>query len=99
MQRQELEYATAPRLANFLIGGTEKAGTTSVFDYLSATLRSAHLLKETDFFAMTTRVSRRPMPLALFCTLQSAQPAAAGGHRLSMRSAGGAAGTGARAER
>jgi hypothetical protein len=39
------------RLANFVIGGTEKAGTTSVFDYLSAHPQvCTSLRKETDFF-------------------------------------------------
>ena len=40
-----------PRMANFVIGGTEKSGTTSVFDWLSAhpaVCSSAR--KETDFF-------------------------------------------------
>ena len=42
---------TGPRLANFVIGGTEKAGTTSVFDWLSAHPQvHASLKKETDFF-------------------------------------------------
>ena len=41
----------AARLANFVIGGTEKAGTTSVFDYLSAHPQvCASSRKETDFF-------------------------------------------------
>lgn len=39
------------RLANFIIGGTEKAGTTSVFDYLCAHPRvCGSVIKETDFF-------------------------------------------------
>jgi hypothetical protein len=43
--------ADRPRLANFVIGGTEKAGTTSVFDYLSAHPQvCASTRKETDFF-------------------------------------------------
>ena len=43
--------AGAARLANFVIGGTEKAGTTSVFDYLSAHPQvCASSRKETDFF-------------------------------------------------
>ncbi len=43
--------AIAPRLANFIIGGTEKSGTTSVFDYLSAHPQvCASSIKETDFF-------------------------------------------------
>ena len=41
----------AMRLANFVIGGTEKAGTTSVFDWLSAHPQvCASSRKETDFF-------------------------------------------------
>lgn len=40
-----------PRLANFVIGGTEKAGTTSVFDYLCAHPQvCGSSRKETDFF-------------------------------------------------
>ena len=51
MQRQELEHATVPRLASFVIGGTEKAGTTSVFDHLSAHPQvCTSSIKETDFF-------------------------------------------------
>ena len=51
MQSQEHESATVPRLANFVIGGTEKAGTTSVFDYLSAHPQvCTSSIKETDFF-------------------------------------------------
>ena len=51
MQSQELEHATVPLLANFVIGGTEKAGTTSVFDYLSAHPQvCTSSIKETDFF-------------------------------------------------
>jgi hypothetical protein len=43
--------AGAARLANFVIGGTEKAGTTSVFDYLSAHPQvCGSSRKETDFF-------------------------------------------------
>jgi hypothetical protein len=43
--------ASGPRFANFVIGGTEKAGTTSVFDYLSAHPQvCASSRKETDFF-------------------------------------------------
>lgn len=43
--------AHAPRLPNFVIGGTEKAGTTSVFDWLSGHPEvGASLRKETDFF-------------------------------------------------
>lgn len=43
--------ANAPRFANFVIGGTEKAGTTSVFDYLSAHPEvCTSSKKETDFF-------------------------------------------------
>ncbi|HET7203587.1 MAG TPA: sulfotransferase domain-containing protein [Steroidobacteraceae bacterium] len=43
--------APAPRLPNFVIGGTEKAGTTSVFDWLSGHPEvGASLRKETDFF-------------------------------------------------
>ncbi len=39
------------RFANFIIGGTEKAGTTSVFDWLSAHPEvCASSRKETDFF-------------------------------------------------
>jgi hypothetical protein len=39
------------RVANFVIGGTEKAGTTSVFDWLSAHPQvCASSRKETDFF-------------------------------------------------
>jgi hypothetical protein len=39
------------RFADFVIGGTEKAGTTSVFDYLSAHPQvCASSKKETDFF-------------------------------------------------
>lgn len=42
---------SAPRFANFAIGGTEKAGTTSVFDWLSAHPQvGASSIKETDFF-------------------------------------------------
>jgi hypothetical protein len=41
-------------VANFVIGGTEKAGTTSVFAYLSAHPEvSGSLSKETDFFRQT----------------------------------------------
>jgi len=40
-----------PRLANFVIGGTEKAGTTSVFDWLSTHPDvCGSVKKETDFF-------------------------------------------------
>jgi Sulfotransferase domain len=40
-----------PRLANFVIGGTEKAGTTSVFDWLSThPAVGTSWRKETDFF-------------------------------------------------
>ena len=43
--------ARAPRLPDFIIGGTEKAGTTSVFDWLSGHPEvGASLRKETDFF-------------------------------------------------
>jgi len=43
--------AQAARLANFIIGGTEKSGTTSVFDHLSAHPQvCASTRKETDFF-------------------------------------------------
>ena len=43
--------AGALRCASFVIGGTEKAGTTSVFDYLSAHPQvCASQKKETDFF-------------------------------------------------
>lgn len=39
------------KVANFIIGGTEKAGTTSVFSYLSEHPSvSGSLAKETDFF-------------------------------------------------
>ena len=42
---------TTPRLPDFIIGGTEKAGTTSVFDWLSTHPQvSAASRKETDFF-------------------------------------------------
>jgi Sulfotransferase domain len=42
---------SGPRLANFVIGGTEKAGTTSVFNYLSAHPQvCTSSRKETDFF-------------------------------------------------
>lgn len=41
----------APRLPDLVIGGTEKAGTTSVFDWLSGHPEvGASLRKETDFF-------------------------------------------------
>ncbi len=51
MQKQEPEQASTPRLANFVIGGTEKAGTTSVFDYLNAHPQvCTSSIKETDFF-------------------------------------------------
>ena len=51
VQPNEPEPAAAPRLANFVIGGTEKSGTTSVFDYLSAHPQvCASSIKETDFF-------------------------------------------------
>lgn len=41
----------APRLADFIIGGTEKSGTTSVFDWLSGHPQvGAASRKETDFF-------------------------------------------------
>ena len=41
----------APRLPNFILGGTEKAGTTSVFDWLSGHPEvGASARKETDFF-------------------------------------------------
>jgi hypothetical protein len=50
-QMHAAESPTAPRLANFIIGGTEKAGTTSVFDYLSAHPEvCTSSIKETDFF-------------------------------------------------
>lgn len=43
--------SSEPRLANFVIGGTEKAGTTSVFVYLSEHPQvNASIRKETDFF-------------------------------------------------
>lgn len=43
--------AQVMRIANFVIGGTEKAGTTSVFDWLSAHPQvCASSRKETDFF-------------------------------------------------
>jgi hypothetical protein len=43
--------APTMRVANFVIGGTEKAGTTSVFDWLSAHPHvCASSRKETDFF-------------------------------------------------
>jgi hypothetical protein len=43
--------AAAPRLPDFVIGGTEKAGTTSVFDWLcSHPDVGASSRKETDFF-------------------------------------------------
>lgn len=43
---------SALRLANFIIGGTEKAGTTSVFDYLCAHPQvCGSSKKETDFFS------------------------------------------------
>jgi Sulfotransferase domain len=43
--------AQAMRIANFVIGGTEKAGTTSVFNWLSAHPQvCASSRKETDFF-------------------------------------------------
>jgi hypothetical protein len=51
MQSQESELPAVARLANFVIGGTEKAGTTSVFDYLSAHPDvCTSSIKETDFF-------------------------------------------------
>ncbi len=51
MLPNEPELSAAPRLANFVIGGTEKSGTTSVFDYLSAHPQvCASSIKETDFF-------------------------------------------------
>jgi hypothetical protein len=43
--------ARPPRLPDFVIGGTEKAGTTSVFDWFSGHPEvGASLRKETDFF-------------------------------------------------
>jgi hypothetical protein len=43
--------ARAVRLPNFIIGGTEKAGTTSIFNWLSAHPEvGASSRKETDFF-------------------------------------------------
>jgi hypothetical protein len=43
--------STASLHANFIIGGTEKAGTTSVFDWLAQhPATSASLRKETNFF-------------------------------------------------
>jgi hypothetical protein len=43
--------ANRPRFANFIVGGTEKAGTTSVFDWLSTHPQvCASSKKETDFF-------------------------------------------------
>jgi hypothetical protein len=43
--------ARPARVADFIIGGTEKAGTTSVFDWLSAHPQvAAAARKETDFF-------------------------------------------------
>ena len=43
--------SASPRLPNFVIGGTEKAGTTSVFDWLSVHPQvCASTRKETDFF-------------------------------------------------
>ena len=51
VQPMESGMAIASRLANFVIGGTEKSGTTSVFDYLSAHPQvCASSIKETDFF-------------------------------------------------
>ncbi|MFO1468554.1 MAG: sulfotransferase domain-containing protein [Steroidobacteraceae bacterium] len=51
MSAVRAEQATAPRFANFIIGGTEKAGTTSVFDNLGAHPEvCAASRKETDFF-------------------------------------------------
>ena len=51
MQPAPTTSMRSPRFANFVIGGTEKAGTTSVFDYLSAHPQvCASSRKETDFF-------------------------------------------------
>lgn len=48
---ENLATEALPQVANFIIGGTEKAGTTSVFAYLSAHPEvSGSLSKETDFF-------------------------------------------------
>lgn len=46
--------ADTPRVANFIIGGTEKAGTTSVFTYLGEHPQVCGASsKETDFFRQT----------------------------------------------
>jgi hypothetical protein len=46
-----MDMSVETRLANFVIGGTEKAGTTSVFNWLSAHPHvCASSRKETDFF-------------------------------------------------
>jgi len=51
MASQPPHSATVRRLPNFVIGGTEKAGTTSVFDYMSAHPDvCTSSIKETDFF-------------------------------------------------
>ncbi len=51
---QQLQFQNEPtgnNIANFIIGGTEKAGTTSVFSYLSEHPSvSGSIEKETDFF-------------------------------------------------
>ncbi len=46
-----MKELSPPNLANFIIAGTEKAGTTSVFTYLSAHPSvCGSVVKETDFF-------------------------------------------------
>lgn len=50
-QTQYCHEPTSTNIANFIIGGTEKAGTTSVFSYLSEHPQvSGSISKETDFF-------------------------------------------------
>src|SRR5690242_13037086 len=46
-----MKEPSSSNLANFIIAGTEKAGTTSVFTYLSAHPSvCGSIVKETDFF-------------------------------------------------
>lgn len=66
-----------PPLANFLIAGTEKAGTTSVFVYLSQhPAVCASLIKETDFFRSGytgDRVRDQELYSGYFCKYRESQ--------------------------
>ena len=94
-----------PRLANFVIGGTEKAGTTSVFDWLSShPAVCASVRKETDFFReeFTGDLQRMPGVTRRFSSVAMRPTGAHGGvARLPGRSGHGRtphAGPGARSE-